>query len=147
MDPLPSDTTPLQPLNPLGHQFVGKFIDYKWPQTGWCVGRIKEWNSDPSVRIWRRVANFEVFYDCDRTTVTQLLSPDNYNADGNGLAPVGSWVFLSYDTPIVLPPPYIPSSDASSPAVDGPETSDQADLEDDNGGEEDALDRSVDSLI
>ena len=68
----------------------------------------------------------------------------NYNADGNGLAPVGSWVSLSYDTPMVLPPPYIPSSDASSPAVDGPETSDQADL--DANLEEDALDRSVDSL-
>ena len=36
MDPLPSDVTPLQPLNPLGHQFVGKYIYYKWPQTGWC---------------------------------------------------------------------------------------------------------------
>ena len=64
---------------------------------------------------------------------------------GTGLAPVGSWVFLSYNTPMVLPPPYIPSSDASSPAVDGPETSDQADLDADL--EEDALDRSVDSLI
>ena len=111
------------------------------------MGRIKEWNPDPSVRVWRRVANFEVFYDCDRTTVTHLLSPDNYNADGNGLAPVGSWVFLSYDTPMVLPPPYIPSSDASSPSEDGPDASDQADLDNDNGGEEDALDRSVNSLI
>jgi len=108
MDPLPSDVTLLQPLNPLGHQFVGKYIYYKWPQTGWCVGRIKQWYSDPSVRVWRRVANFEVFYDCDRTTVTHLLSPDNYNADGNGLALVGSWVYLSYYTPMVLPPPYIP---------------------------------------
>ena len=26
MDPLPSDVTPLQPLNDLGHQFVGKHI-------------------------------------------------------------------------------------------------------------------------
>ena len=59
----------------------------------------------------------------------------NYNADGNGLAPVGSWVSLSYDTPMVLPPPYIPSSDASSPAVDGPETSDQADLDADLEGD------------
>ena len=108
IDPLPSDVTPLQPLNPLGHQFVGKYIYYIWPQTGWCVGRIKQWYSDPSVRVWRRVANFEVFYDCDRTTVTHLLSPDNYNADGNGLALVGSWVYLSYYTPMVLPPPYIP---------------------------------------
>ena len=107
------------------------------------MGRISEWNSDPSVRVRRRVAILEVFYG-DRTTVTHSLSPDNYNADGNGLAPVGSWVFLSYNTPTVLPPPYIPSSDASSPAVDGPETSDQADL--DANLEEDALDRSVDSL-
>ena len=99
MDPLPSNVTPLQPLNPLCHQFAGKYIYYKWPQTGWCVGRIKEWNSDPSVRVWRRVANFEVFYDCNRTTVTHFLSSDNYNAAGNGLASVGSWVFLSYDTP------------------------------------------------
>ena len=80
-------------------------------------------------------------------TLLHILSPDNYNADGNGLAPVGSWVFLSYDTPMVLPPPYIPSSDASSPSEDGPDASDQADLDKENGGEEDALDRSVDSLI
>ena len=109
------------------------------------MGRIAEGNSDPSVGVRRQVANFEVFYDCDRTTVTHFLSPDNYNTHGNGLAPVGSWVFLSYNTPMVLPPPYIPSSDASSPAVDGPETSAQADLDADL--EEDALDRSVDSLI
>ena len=89
MDPLPPDVTPLQPLNPLGHQFVCKYIYYNWPQIGWCVGRISEWNSDPSVRVRRRVANFEVFYGCDRTAVTHFLSPDNYNADGNGLALVG----------------------------------------------------------
>ena len=32
MDPLPSDFTPLQPLNPLGHQFVNKYICYNWPE-------------------------------------------------------------------------------------------------------------------
>ena len=109
------------------------------------MGRIAEGNSDPSVGVRRQVANFEVFYDCDRTTVTHHLSPDNYNADGNGLVPVGSWVCLSYNTPMVLPPPYILNSDASSPADDGLKTSDQADLDADL--EEDALDRSVDSLI
>ena len=97
MDPRPPDVTPLQPLNSLGHQFVGKYTDYNWPQIGWCVGRISEWNSDPSVRVRRRVAILEVFYG-DRTTVTHSLSPDNYNADGNGLAPVGCWVCLSYNT-------------------------------------------------
>jgi hypothetical protein len=28
-DPLPLDVTPLEPLNPLGHQFVGKYIYYQ----------------------------------------------------------------------------------------------------------------------
>ena len=103
--------------------------------------------SDTLVKVWSQVPNFEVYYDWDRTTVTHLISPDNYNADGNNLDPIGSWVSLSCNTPMVLAPPCIPFSDASSPSEDGSDVSDREYLDDGHGCEKDSLDRSVDSLI
>ena len=68
-------STLLATYSPTHNQFVCKYIYYNWPRIGWCVGLIKEGNSDPSVRVRGRVANFEGFYDCDGTTVTHLVSP------------------------------------------------------------------------
>ena len=86
-DPLPSDITPLQPLNPLGH------------------------------------------HSSENTSTI------------NGPKLDGVWAGSRGGTP-----PYIPSSDVSSPSEDRPEASDQADLDNDNGGEEDALDCRVDCV-
>ena len=72
MDPCPTDYTPFQPLNPAGQQLIGRYIYYKWPEVGWCLGQIKEWNSDSSLKMWRKIVNFRVYYECDTDIVTTL---------------------------------------------------------------------------
>ena len=108
MDPCPTDDTPFQPLNPAGQQLVGRYIYYKWPDVGWCLGQIKEWNSDPYLKMWRKTVNFRVYYECDQTTATHILNLNNYNTDivtpaagnssavvCNGLASDHSWILLA----------------------------------------------------
>ena len=43
----------------------------------WCLGQIQEWNSDPSLKMWRKTVNFRVYYECDQTTATHILNLNN----------------------------------------------------------------------
>ena len=96
IDPTPTDNTPFQPLNPAGQTIVGKHVFFKWPNNGWCLGQIVEWNADPMTKVGTKVANFKVNYPGFALSVgCHALSLDNYCSDGNGLAPEWSWVFLS----------------------------------------------------
>ena len=79
MDPCPTDVTPYQPLNPAGQQLIGRYIYYKWPEVGWCLGQIVECNSDSSLKMWRKTVNFRVCYGCDQTTA--ILNLNIYNTD------------------------------------------------------------------
>jgi hypothetical protein len=95
----PQYSTALQPLHPDGRSLLGKHIYYKWPGDGWCLGRITEWNSDPTVKYHGKFINFKVYYACDDTTALTVLCLNNYNTDNNGLASDHSWVFLSQGNP------------------------------------------------
>ena len=96
IDPTPTDNTPFQPLNPAGQTIVGKHVFFKWPNSGWYLGQIAEWNADPMTKVGTKVANFKVTYPGFALSVGyHALSLDNYCSDGNGLAPEWSWVFLS----------------------------------------------------
>jgi len=96
IDPTPTDNTPFQPLNPAGQDLVGKYVFFKWPDYGWCLGEIAEWNADPTVKVWQKIVNFKVNYPGFAQSIgSHALSLDCYCCDSNGLAPDWSWVFLS----------------------------------------------------
>ena len=96
IDSPPTDDTPFQPLNPAGRGLVGRYIFFKWPKDGWCLGQLSEWNSNPAEKLWGKVVNFKVqYFDQAQSTASHILSFDSYCTDGNGLAPPNSWVFLT----------------------------------------------------
>ena len=66
--------------------FVGKKILFNWPKgIGWCVGTIKERNTDARRTMKTSVgvekANFFVHYECDDETVKHVLKLDGYDGD------------------------------------------------------------------
>ena len=62
---------------------------YHWPSVGWCVGVVKEANSDRRYKLEGAVVNFYVHYEIDDETSKHVLTLDTYNGEG-----VGSWVLL-----------------------------------------------------
>ena len=65
---------------------------YRWPSVGWCVGVIKEANTDRRRKMEGKVINFFIHYEIDDDTSAHVLSLDTYDGEG-----VGSWVLLEAD--------------------------------------------------
>ena len=62
-EPPPAAT--LVPKDPAQQTLVGRSMLYCWPSVGWCVGYIKEANSDRRYKMEGEVVNFYVHYEID----------------------------------------------------------------------------------
>ena len=73
---------------------VGSLILFNWPVVGWCVGTIKERNTDG--RVYKKVGeervkvNFIIYYEIDDQEIKTVLRAEEYGGDD-----YMSWVLLA----------------------------------------------------
>ena len=73
---------------------TGKYILFKWPTYGWCLGKISAWNTNPKRKVYQPTVNFIVFYPDDSNSGPHCLSLDNYNIDADDDSPDHAWLLL-----------------------------------------------------
>ena len=74
----------LEPKNPLQEMLVGELVLYCWASVGWCVGIVKEANTDRRFKMDGEVVNFRIHYELDDDTSSHVLSLAAYGGDGVG---------------------------------------------------------------
>ena len=89
----PPPAEALETKNPAQQVLVGESVLYCWPSVGWCVGVIKEANTDRRYKMKGEAINFYIHYEIDDDTSAHVLSLDtSYNGEG-----VVSWMLLEAD--------------------------------------------------
>ena len=88
----PPPAEALEPKNPAQEMLVGEFVLYNWPSVGWCVGIVREANTDRRFKMDGEVIKFRIHYEIDDDTSLHVLSLATYGGDT-----VHSWVLLEAD--------------------------------------------------
>jgi len=83
-------------LHPARQQMLGQHTLFKWPTyaSGWCLGTISVWNSNPKCKVCKQIVNFTVFYPDDSSSGPHCLSLDKYNIDVDNDSPNHTWLLL-----------------------------------------------------
>ena len=75
--------------NPEGTKLIDHHILFRWPDVGWCKGKIVAVNTDARCRVGDNKINFFIYYEVDGDTSKHHLSASNYG-------PESEWVLLTH---------------------------------------------------
>ena len=73
--------------NSEGAKLVGRMVLYRWPDVGWCKGKIISVNTDGRFKVGGANVNFIIYYEVDDDNSKHALSLAAFGEDKD-------WVLL-----------------------------------------------------